>query len=101
MNDFEQKKEKAYQLLIEKAVKDNDFREMLLDAPKATIASQLGVKIPDSIKFTVLEETSDTFYLVLPAKTNPEKQDELSEKELEMVSGGTLGEIYSEDCFPY
>jgi hypothetical protein len=40
----------------------------------------------------VVEENPSTFYLILPPKINSETEDELSEAELEMVSGGGYGD---------
>ncbi len=38
-----------------------------------------------------MEEDPATFFLVLPPQINLETEDELSEAELEMVSGGYFG----------
>ena len=69
-------------------MKDESFRKNLLENPKAAIEEETGIKLPEAINLTVVEEDSATFFLVLPPKINPETEDELSEAELEMVSGG-------------
>ncbi len=76
------------QQIIEKAMKDESFRKLLLEEPKITLEREVGMRIPDSINVKVIEEDTQTFYLVLPAKFNPETEDELTEADLEMVSGG-------------
>jgi bacteriocin-like protein len=48
----------------------------------------MRMKIPDNLNITILEENAQTFYLILPAKINPETEDELTEAELMNVSGG-------------
>ncbi len=74
--------------LIAKAMKDEAFRKTLLENPKAAIEEETGIKIPGAVNLNVVEEDPSTFYLVLPPKIKPETEDELSEAELEMVSGG-------------
>ncbi len=74
--------------LIARAMKDETFRKMLLENPKAAIEEETGIKTPGAVNLHVVEEDPSTFYLVLPPKTKPETEDELSEAELEMVAGG-------------
>jgi len=91
---MENKNEQRKQLeekLIAKATKDETFRANLLSSPKETLETELGISIPDAINVKVLEEDKNSFYLVLPPIINPETEDELSEVELEMVSGGYDG----------
>ncbi len=78
--------------LIARAMKDDAFRKTLLENPKAAIEKETGIKLPEAINLKVVEEDVATFFLVLPPKINPETEDELSEAELEMVSGGYNGE---------
>lgn len=52
--------------IIEKSVKDEDFRNALIRYPKATIENEFGVKLPESVNIQILEEETQTFYLVLP-----------------------------------
>ena len=42
--------------IIEKAGNDPDFRERLLDDPRAAVADELGVSVPDSLTIRVHEE---------------------------------------------
>jgi len=52
--------------IIEKAWTDSAFKSRLLADPKSAIEEAFGVKIPSGLKLQVLEETDDTYYLVLP-----------------------------------
>jgi hypothetical protein len=77
--------------LIEKAMKDEGFRNALLTSPKATLEEEFKMKIPESLDIKILEEDANTIYLVLPSPPNIGNSEELSESELELVSGGTSG----------
>ena len=74
--------------LIAKACKDEKFRTDLTNDPKGTIARELQINIPDSIKIHIHQETATEFHLVLPALTPPE---ELTDVELQDVVGATDG----------
>ena len=80
--------------IIAKAKKDEVFRQELLRQPTETICKEMGLKyVPNGPKFRVLEETPDTFYLVLPMKREQAAAVEagaLSDAELETVAGGAL-----------
>ena len=53
--------------IIEKARKDQAFKEKLLQSPTETIFKELGLQYPpNNLEFKVLEETPETLYLVLP-----------------------------------
>lgn len=89
-----------------KSLKDETFREELLNDPKSALEKELGVKIPDGIKIHVNENTATDFYITIPSKENT---GELSEEELSGVSGGwhvcactNCGEYtsFNPDCTP-
>lgn len=73
-------------IIIEKAMKDMNFRESLINNPKETAEQMTGIKLPDEISIKVLEETGNVFFLVIPAM-EPEKV-ELTDADLSVVSGG-------------
>lgn len=81
-------RENLQHLMLEKAMKDPDFRTSLTKYPKETIEKEIGVKIPESIRIRVMEETKDTFFLVLPPAQGTNKEDELTERELKSVAAG-------------
>jgi hypothetical protein len=91
MENLTQKRNQLEQLLIEKAMNDEAFRKELIADPKGTIEKETGMKLPDNFNVKVLEENPQSFFLVLPATVQPGSEDELSEAELEMVSGGWGG----------
>lgn len=75
--------------LLTKAIQDAAFRERLISDPKAVLSEQ-GLNIPDDVQITVLQETSNQFYLVLPAleiAAESNEGAELSDEELETVAG--------------
>ena len=69
--------------LIEKSLQDEPFRQRLMEDPKGTLEQELGRRLREEVQVRAVEETADTIYLVLPS-------EELSEQELESVSGGYI-----------
>ena len=49
-----------------KAMEDGEFKQALLANPKAVLNEELGQAIPEKVEVTVVEETADTRYLVIP-----------------------------------
>jgi Nitrile hydratase, alpha chain len=74
--------------LIEKAWKDDAFRQALLTDPRGAVERELEAKLPAGLQVKVLAETPDTFYLVLPAKPDRAPAGQLTDKQLEAVAGG-------------
>lgn len=87
--DFENLKDLEAQL-IEKAWQDEAFRQELLRHPKAVIEAELGKKLPSDLQVTVLEETPNLIYLVLPANPDLLTDQDLSAEELDLVAGGCM-----------
>ncbi|MFN9175332.1 MAG: NHLP leader peptide family RiPP precursor [Synechocystis sp.] len=75
--------------LITRALKDESFRAELIANPKAIIEQEIGSKLPDELEITVLEETENTIYMVLPC--NP--YEGLSEEELKASLGMTYEDV--------
>ena len=73
--------------LIERSLQDDAFRQQLLDDPKAAVEQELGTRLPNEVSVEAVEETADTFYLVLPSASQA-GGGELSDRELEAVAGG-------------
>ncbi|MGF1470891.1 MAG: NHLP leader peptide family RiPP precursor [Rubrobacteraceae bacterium] len=80
------------QRLMQRSVEDEEFRQRLLDDPKAAIEEELGTSLPEEVEVRCVEETPDTVYLVLPPKARgtPEGSG-LTARELEAVAGGGWG----------
>jgi hypothetical protein len=43
------------QLIIEKAMKDEDFRKRLIEDPRFVLEQEAGMRLPDSFSIKVLE----------------------------------------------
>lgn len=53
--------------LVEKAMKDDDFRQRLMADPKAALESEWGVSLPAEMKIHVHREKRDELHVVLPS----------------------------------
>jgi hypothetical protein len=73
--------------VIDRASRDPQFRQELLQNPLPALKQELGVTIPANIDIRVVEETPSMLYLVLPPETAAPGR-ELSDRELEQVAGG-------------
>lgn len=74
--------------ILERAVKDEDFRQEVLTNPRAVLAREYNVHIPETVNIRVVEDTSNTLTIAVPPKQ--ESMQELSDAELEAVSGGQV-----------
>jgi hypothetical protein len=80
-------REQMERRLVQRSLEDEDFRQRLLEDPRATMEQELGVRLPAEVKVQALEETADTIYLVLPSASSLGEGGELSDRELEAVAG--------------
>ena len=71
--------------LLARAWKDQQFRQRLIDDPKAAIADELQVEIPGDVEVRVVQDTPQVVHLVLPVMSG-KRQKELTDEEL-----GTAG----------
>ncbi len=78
--------------IIARATKDEAFRQELLSNPRAAIERALGISVPPGVTIAVHQDTPTTLHLVLPVRAPGEGGEELSDAELEQVTGGTLKE---------
>jgi hypothetical protein len=83
--------------LIQRSLEDESFRQRLLDDPKGTMEQELGNRLPESIEVRVVEETPEIIYLVLPSASRVGQVEELSDRELDAVSGGRTS-LYQTYC---
>lgn len=72
--------------VIGKAQKDDAFRQALLADAKAALEKELGVKLPEELKFQVVESPINTVTIALPYQA---ANGELSDADLEAVAGGS------------
>ena len=68
--------------IVDKSALDADFRQKLLDNPKATISGELDITIPDSMNIVIHESDMETVHLALPPDPN------ITEEQLEAISAG-------------
>ncbi|MGI8604510.1 MAG: NHLP leader peptide family RiPP precursor [Verrucomicrobiales bacterium] len=69
-----------------KAHRDSEFRKELLSNPKAKIEEVMGTSLPKNVSVSVLEDNDNKIHIVIP----PASTEELSDEQLEAVSGGFL-----------
>ena len=70
--------------IIEKAGNDPDYRARLIDDPRAAVAAELGVTIPNALTIKVHEEDAGSAHLVLPPSSR------LHDTDLGAVAGGVF-----------
>jgi len=73
------------QIMI-RAFKDAAFRQEVRNNPRAVLARDYQLQIPETVSIRVIEDTEETFTLVLPP--SQASVQELSDAELEAVAGG-------------
>ena len=73
--------------IVRKALTDAAFKKELKNDPRATISKLLGIQLPADIKISVLEESVDHFYVVLPPPLPP-PSGELRDEDLEAIAAG-------------
>jgi hypothetical protein len=78
--------------IVEQAQKNPKYYDLLMSNPRLLMEKQLGIMIPAQVNIKVLEETPDTYYVVLPYFAR--EGAELSDADLENVAGGKgAGEV--------
>jgi hypothetical protein len=82
--------------VVERAAKDERFRQELLTNPRAVLAREYNLHVPETISIRVIEDTADTLTIALPSKQ--ETMLELTDVELEGVSGGWVRPPLSWSC---
>ena len=85
--------------IVAKAVKDEAFRQHLLNNPKLALERELGLAFPQGVTVQVHEEGPTILHLVLPMKPLAGELQELSDEELEEVSGGDS--VYGNASHPH
>jgi hypothetical protein len=76
--------------ILKKALTDAGFKKTLLADANSAIEKELGAKLPAGVKIKVVEDTASVVHLVLPTAPTV-KNSQLSEADLEKVSGGGSG----------
>lgn len=85
MDWTQEKLNELYLIIQRKAITDEEYRRELLENADAVIEREMGTKLPEGMKFQVIEsdpEYNATF--VLPDMLS----EELDDEDLEQVAGG-------------
>src|SRR5215831_19058079 len=72
--------------VLARAMKDLTFRKELLNNPRAVLAREYQVHLPEHVTVLVLEEAPNSLTIVLPTKG--EAILELTDTDLQAASGG-------------
>jgi Nitrile hydratase, alpha chain len=83
--------------IVQRSMEDDSFRQRLLEDPKATVEQELETQLPEDVEVSVVEESQQTIYLVLPFRSADLPAGELSDQQLEAVAGGKGTAAWS-DC---
>lgn len=89
--------------LIEKAYQDEAFAAKLKSNPKAALQEEIakaapGVSLPADLNVSLVEESANQLYLVLPHKRTAAPGGQLTDQQLELVSGGGYGDVFNTAC---
>lgn len=60
------KRQQLEQYLAAVALRDPEFRERLLESPKATIEEEIGLRFPATLEIKVHEDKLNELHIVLP-----------------------------------
>lgn len=61
-------RQELHDRVVGRAVRDTRFRELLLLDPHSAIEEELGLYLPREVTIKVLQDTDDTYHLLLPAE---------------------------------
>lgn len=91
MSNFKDKQKTGIEVcnkLIEKSWEDSQFKNQFIENPYKVFKNETGVEFPKSHKL-IVEDQSDksVIYINIPSRPNIDEM-ELSDEQLEMVSGG-------------
>ena len=78
--------QKAYSKVVAKAWSDSDYKNKLLNDPRAAL-SDMGLEVPTSLNISVMENSTQKMYLVLPT---PPTEESLGKESLTNIAGGTI-----------
>ena len=74
--------------IVDKAVKDEAFRERLLKDSRAAIKEEFGLELSEGVTVRVHQNSPSILNIVLPAPVDSSRDRSLTEQELELVAGG-------------
>ena len=84
--------EEVFKTIFTKWNKNASFKKQFIERPIETLEEEVGKKmnLPEWKKKLIVEDQSDTSIIYLNIPANEELDFEMTEKEMEMVSGGVL-----------
>ncbi|MBI4861191.1 MAG: NHLP leader peptide family natural product precursor [Candidatus Riflebacteria bacterium] len=90
------KRHELESLVAKRAATDESFRRELLAHPTETVGRVVGemvpgARLPADLKVSIVEQTQGTYHLVVPAMPQGRDTRELSDADLDSVSGGVFG----------
>ena len=85
----QQEQAEQYAQVVAKTWQDEAFKRRLVADPQAVLREQ-GLPLPAGKTVRMVEDTAETMHLVLPTKP---VDGELSDEQLDQVSGGMLREL--------
>ena len=88
-------REQLQSQMLERASRNREFRNQLLQDPKKALAQIFDVQIPESITVEVVEESPTKFYLVLPPASE-EVGQELTDQDLAAAATGSGKVVFTE-----
>lgn len=71
-------------LISERLASDPNYRQALLDDPRAAVTELVGTDVPAAVHVTVHEESLTDIHLAIHASSS----GEIAEDDLELVAGG-------------
>jgi len=84
---------KVFEYVKSRSQSDPAFRQRLLDAPREVLEKEFDVALPENFNIRFVENQGADLTVVLPDP--PKRTGELSDDELEPVSGGTASAVTS------
>jgi len=87
--DPQQEHMKQWGQVVARAWSDDAYKQRLLSDPKAVL-TEAGMSVPTNLQVEVHEATPTHLHLVLPTSPQGRGSDQLSEEDLDQVSGGTI-----------
>jgi hypothetical protein len=67
MEEERKEQERKYAKLIARVWSDESFKEKLVSDPRTVLAAE-GLPVPDGVEVTIVEQTEQRLYLIIPMR---------------------------------